>query len=195
MSEHTVEWARHAVEVERIDERCCELNFPVIEEATELFLGAPCSMRGLLLVCAERNQLPMGGEYFLHHIGAETTNQFVLQIRFAYVESEAFHVGASEVVTEAGPLKSKPEVALFSCVTETGQPSARSLMAVDPQEAADCLCAADRHNGNALGNEIPSTTRSEGLQGDLVADAFDQHDRARLLGHGISDKAHPPSIA
>jgi hypothetical protein len=185
MSEHTVEWARHAVEVERIHERCRELNLPVIEEATELFFGAPCPMRGLLLVRAERSQLPVGGEYFLHHIGAETTNQLVLQIRFAYVEPESFQVGAAEVVTEAGPLKSKPEVALFSCVTETGQPGARSLLSVDPQEAADRLCAADRHNGNVLGREIPSTTRSERLQGDLVADAFDEHDCARLTGHGI----------
>ena len=195
MSEHTVERARHAVEIERIDERRCESDLPVIEEATELLLGAPCSMRGLLLVRAERNQLPMSGEYFFHHVGAETTNQFVLQIRFTHVESEAFHVGAPEVLTEAGPLKSKPEVALFSCVTETGQPSDRSLMPVDPQEAADRLCAADRDNGNVLGNEIPSTTHSERLQGDLVADAFDEHDCSGFLGHGSSDKAHPPSIA
>ena len=195
MSEHAVEWTRHPIEVERIDERRCELNLPVSEEATELFLGAPCSMRGLLLVRAERNQLPMRGEDFFHYVGAETTNQLVLQIRFAHVESEAFHVGAFEVVTEAGPLKSKPEVALFSCVTKTGQASPRSLMPVDPQEAADRLCATDRHNGNVLDKKIPSAACGKRLQGDLVADAFDEHDCARLMGHGISDKAHRPSIA
>ena len=53
MSEHTVERTRHVVKIERIDERRCESDLPVIEEATELFLGAPCSMRGLFLVRAE----------------------------------------------------------------------------------------------------------------------------------------------
>jgi hypothetical protein len=85
MSEHTVERTRHAVEIKRIDERPCESDLPVIEEATELFRGALCSMRGLLLVRAKRNQLPMRGEDFLYHVGAETTNQFVLQLRFAHV--------------------------------------------------------------------------------------------------------------
>ena len=117
MSEHTVQRLRHPVEVERIDERCCKSDLPVGEEATKLFLSAPRSMRGLLLVCPERAELAVRSEDFFNHLGAETTNQLVLEICLAHIEAQTLQVCTAEVVTEAGPLESKPEVALFSRVT------------------------------------------------------------------------------
>lgn len=157
VSEHTVERARHPAEVERLDERRGESDLPVVEEAVELFLGRPCSMRGLLLVRAERRQPSVRGENLLHGGDAEAADELVLQVCFTHVETEPFHVGAAEVETEAGAPKSTPKVALFSCVTETGQRDAGCTRTVDAQEAADRLRAPDRHNGNALGNEIPTT--------------------------------------
>ena len=76
----------------------------------------------------------------------------------------------------ACPLERTPEVALFSRVAETGQPEVGSLGAVEPQVAADRLCAPDRHDGDALGREIPAAADCKRLQGDLVAHTFDEHD-------------------
>ncbi len=44
------------------------------------------------------------------------------------------------------------------------------------QEPAECLRASDRHDGNALGREIPAAPSGERLHRDPVADAFDEHD-------------------
>jgi hypothetical protein len=182
--EHAVERARCTAEIERLHKRRCESNFPVGEEAAELLLSRPCSMRGLLLVGAKRSQLPMRGEDLLHHTGTEATDQLVLQIRLAHIEAEPLHVGAAEVATEAGALESEPQRALLSRVAETGQPDIRATRTVQIQEPADCLRAPNRHDGNTLGRENPATSQSKRHQRDLVTDALNKHDCARVHDPG-----------
>jgi len=50
------------------------------------------------------------------------------------------------------------------------------LWSEPPQELPDPLCAPDRHDGDALGIEVPAAALGERLDGHLVADAFDEHD-------------------
>ena len=66
---------------------------------------------------------------------------------------------------------------LFAHVAETGQPHVRPLGAEPGQEAGDRLRTSDGHDRDALAVEIASTAHSEGLDRDLVADAFHEHDR------------------
>src|SRR3954466_5101366 len=122
MREHAVERARYAAEIKRLDQRRRESDLPVVQEAAELFLGGPCAMRELLLVGAKRSQYPVRGEDCLHYRGAKAAHQLVLQVRLAHVEAEAFHLGAAETETKAGPLESTAQLALLSRVAETSQP-------------------------------------------------------------------------
>jgi hypothetical protein len=185
MREHAVERTRYAAEIKRLDQRPRESDLPVVQEAAELFLGGPWAMRDLLLVGAKRPQYPVLGEDCLHGRGAKATDQLVLQIRLADVEAEPFHPAAAEVKLEAGPLESTPQLALLPRVTETSQPDARHVLAIEAQEPAERLRAPDRHDGNAVGREIPAAPSSEGLERNLVADTFDEHDCTRSLDPAI----------
>ena len=68
---------------------------------------------GLLLEGAERSKVALRVDDLLHGGGAERADQLVLQVCDAHVEAEPFHLGASEVGAEAGPLEPAPEVALL----------------------------------------------------------------------------------
>jgi hypothetical protein len=107
--------------------------------------------------------------------GTESAYQLVLQVCDANVETQPFHVDASEVGAEAGPLETAPEHVLLARVTETGQPYV--LCTEQSQEASYRLRTADWHDGNALAVEIPTAARSERLERDLIRDPLDEHDR------------------
>ena len=115
-----------------------------------------------------------------HGVGAERADQLVLEVRIADVEAEALHVGPREVGAEPGPLETASEVALLGRVAEPCEPDVQPLRAEPPQEPADRLRTADRHDGNALGTEIPASSLGECLHCRLIADSFHEHDRAHV---------------
>jgi hypothetical protein len=82
--------------------------------------------RGLLLKGAERSKLTLGVEDLFHAGGTERADQLILQVCDAHVETECFHIGATEVGAEAGSLESAPEVAFLSGVTEARQPDIKA---------------------------------------------------------------------
>jgi hypothetical protein len=98
------------------------------------------------------------------------------------------------VEAETGPLEPAPELALLGGVTETRQPDVAPLRAVEAQEPSDRLRASDRHNGDALGDEVPATALGERLNGYLVADPFHEHDSARVDACGYLGVCHRPAV-
>src|SRR5439155_25487286 len=92
-----------------------------------------------------------------HGGGAEGADQLFLQVCDAHVETESLHIGASEVGAEAGPFETALEVALLCGVIEARQSDVKSQRAQQIQEASDVLRTPNRHDGNALGVEIPTT--------------------------------------
>lgn len=187
MSKHQVERPGHVVEIERVDEQARVPDLPpgaAAEEAPKLVLGGPSLPRGLLLQGAERSELTLTVDDLLHRGGTESADQLVLQVRHAHVETESFQIGASDGGTEAGPLEATPEVALLCSVAETRELDVKPLSGEQMQEASDGLRTPDRHDGNALGVEIPATARSERFERDLVAAPFDEHDRTRSRACG-----------
>src|SRR5439155_13891875 len=112
-----------------------------------------------------------------HGGGPKSADQLVLQVCDAYVETESFQIGASEVGADAGALESALEVALLGGVTEAREPDVLPPRAEQIQEASDRLRTPDRHDGDALGVEIPATALGQRVERDLVADSFDKHDR------------------
>src|SRR5256714_12314747 len=69
----------------------------------------------------------------------ESTDQLVLQVCNTDVETQPFHVDASEVGAEAGPLETAPEHLLLALVTETCQRRVRPFGDEPGQEAPDRL--------------------------------------------------------
>jgi hypothetical protein len=131
----------------------------------------------LLLERAKRAEVAVRVENVFDGRGAERADQLVLQIRDADEEAQALDVDAREIAPEAGALEPTPNVALLGDVVETGQLSVEPARPERAQEPTDRLRAADRHDGHALCGEVPVTTLGQSLDGDLVADPFDQHDR------------------
>jgi hypothetical protein len=179
VSKYQVERPRDLGEIERLDEqaRVSDLSAAAAaHEAAELLLDGPSLPRRLLLEGTEGSEVTVGIDDLFHRGGTESADQFVLQICDADVETQPFQIGASEVGAQAGPLDAAPELALLCGVTETRQPDVEPLRAEPFQEASDRLRPSDRHDGDALGVEIPATPLGECLERELVADPFDEHD-------------------
>jgi hypothetical protein len=183
MGEHEVERPRHLGEIQRLDEEARVSDLPAAaaaHEAPKLLLLRPSLPRWLLLERAERSEITVSVDDLLDRVGAESADQLVLEVYDAYVEAQPFHVDARQVGAKTGSFETAPEIAFLCDVAKTRQPDVRSLRAEPIQEASDRLRTPDRHDGDSLGLEIPTTAPSERLERDLVADAFDEHDRTRF---------------
>ena len=180
MGKHPVERPRHLAEIERLDEqtRVSDLPAPAAtHEAPKLLLLRPSLPSGLLLKRSKRSKVSLSVDDLFHGGGTESADQLVLQVCDAHVETESFHIGASQVGAEASPRKTALELALLCGVTETRQSYVEPLRAEQIQESSYGLRTSDCHYGNALGGEISTTTLSERFDRALVADPFNEHER------------------
>jgi hypothetical protein len=135
--------------------------------------------RRLLLEGAEGSKLSLSVDDLFHGGGTKSADQLVLQVCDAHVETESFHIGASEVGAEAGPLETAQELTLLRGVAESRQPDVEPLRAEQIQEASDALCTAHCDDRDALSVEVATTALGERFQGALVADPFNEHDRTK----------------
>jgi hypothetical protein len=171
------------LEIKRLDEQTRVSDLPpaaAAHEAPKLLLSGPSLPRRLLLQGTERSKLTLSVDDLLHGGGTESADQLVLQVCDAHIETESFHIDASEVGAEAGPLETAPEVALLCGVTEARHPDVKRLRAEQIQEASYRLRTPNRHNGNALSVKIPTTALSERFEREPVADPFNEHDRTQV---------------
>jgi hypothetical protein len=180
MSKYAIQRPRHSCEIQGVDEQGRRLDLAAAvgaEEAPKLLLIGPSLPRRLLLEGAERSKVTLSVDDLFHSGGTKAADQLVLQVRDAHVEPESFHIGATEVGAQAGPLKTAPEVALLWGVTEARQPDVKPARAEPIQKASDVPRTAHWHDGDALGVKIPTTALSERFEGELVADPFNKYDR------------------
>jgi hypothetical protein len=183
MSKYQVKRPRHLGEIKRIDEQTRVSQLPAAaaaHEAPKLLLTGASLPRGLLLEGAEGSKVSLSVNDPFHGGGTEGADQLVLKVCDAHVETESFHIGASEVGAEPGPLETAPEVALLCGVTEARQSDVKPLRAEHIQEPSYGLRTPDWHNGNALSLKIPTTALGERFERALVADPFNEHDRTRV---------------
>lgn len=180
MSEDAIERSRDVSEIERIDEQTRVADLSIAHPAPELSLDRLSLLSGLLLERAERSKLSLRVGDLLYGGDPEGADQLVLEVFDAHVEAQRLHLDAREVGAEARPLEAAPELALFRGVAEARHPEVEPMRAKERQEASDGMRTANRHNGNTFRIEIPTTTLSEGLDRDLIADPFNEHDRTRL---------------
>jgi hypothetical protein len=183
MSKYQVKRPRNLGEIQRIDKQTRVPDLPpaaAAHEAPKLLFSGPSLPRRLLLEGAEGSKLTLCVDDLFHGGGTESADQLVLQVCDTDVETQPFHIDASEVGPEAGPLETAPEVVLLCGVAETCQSGVRPVRAEPIQEASYGLRTPNRHNGNTLGAKIPTTALSERLERDLVADSFNEHNRTRV---------------
>jgi hypothetical protein len=109
VGEHPGEWPRDTVEIERVDDQHPVLELPVPEEASKLCLDRLLPMGRLFLVGAERAQLPLRHEQFLHRRGTQCARQLILQVGLARIEAKPLEIGAREIRAEAGSSEPAPQ--------------------------------------------------------------------------------------
>jgi TfoX N-terminal domain len=175
--QHAFERPRHSSEIQRLDEQRRVAGLPVPHEAPELLFIGQVSLRRLLLERVKRAELTLGGDHLFHSRRADRPDELVLEVGIADVEAEAFHVVSCQVRPEAGPFETAPEFTLLSGIAKAGEREVQSPRAEPLQEPSDRLCAADRHDGDALRIEITTTALSQRFQRELVADSLDEYDR------------------
>jgi hypothetical protein len=188
VGEDALEGPRHAVEIERIHEQACvsDLSAPAASQPTpELLLHGPTLPGSLFLQRPERAKITLSIGDLFDRLDAESTDQLVLQVFDAHVETARFHLGAGQVGAEAAALEAAPEVVFLSYVAETCYPNVEPPWAVAVQEAPDRLRTSDRHNGNALRAEIPTAARGESFERALVTDPFHEQDGTRGICHFV----------
>jgi len=180
MSKYAVQRPRHLGKIQRVDEQGGGLDLPAAvgaEETPKLLLIGPSSPRRLLLEGPERFKVTLSVDDLFHGVGTEGADQLVLQVCDAHVETEGFHVGASEVGAEAGPLETALEVALLCGITEARQSDVEPLRAEQIQESSNVLRTPHWHDGNALSVKIPTAALGQRFERELVADPFNKHNR------------------
>ena len=173
--------------MQRVDEQARVSDLPAsatTHEAPKLLLSGPSLPRRLLLEGAERSKLTLGVEDLFHGGGTKRADQLILQVCDAHVEPECFNIGPSEVGAKAGALEAALEGALLCGVTEARQSDVQPLRTEPGQEASDVRCATDRHDGDALSLEPPTTALGQRFERELVADTFNQDDRTCTEGLG-----------
>ena len=181
------------VEIERLHEEARIPDLPpaaAAHEAPKLLLSGASLPRRLLLEGAERSKVTVSVDDLFDDGSAERANQLVLQIFDANVEPQSFHVGAIEVGPESGALETTLELALLLDIAEAGKPNIEPLGPIEIQEAPNGLRTADRHDGNALVDEVTTAALGERFERELVADPLDEHDRTR----GCSSFDHGPML-
>ena len=124
IGEHAVEGSRHVGKIERVDENVRIADLPAVgaaQEASQLGLDASSSPIRLLLEGPEGAQIASRVEDGLDRAGTKSTDQLVLEVFDADVETQLLHVGASEAGGEPGSLKAAPEHLLLARVTDAGE--------------------------------------------------------------------------
>ena len=121
-----------------------------------------------------------------HPSRTERADQLVLQVGDADEETQRLHLDAGQVGAEAGAPEAAPEGALLGRIAESRQPDVVTARSEQFEEASDVRRTTDRHDRDAFSAEIPAAPFSERFECQLVAHAFDEHDRAAVEA-GIVD--------
>lgn len=156
-------------------------------EPQQLALHGPLTLRGLFLEDAERAQLTLGLDHFLHLLRAEGADQLVLQVGHADVEAELLHLVATAGGADARRLQPLLEEVLLAGVAETGQPDVDPLRAEHLQEPPDTGGTSERYDGDPLRVEPSAVPGGQHFERDPVAVPLDQHDGPHTDGEPLGD--------
>ena len=198
MCENSVEWSRDAVEIERVDEDAgvADLAAPAAaHEPAQLFLDGTAAPSRHLLEGPEATEIIVAAQEFFDGRCTERANQLILQIRDAHVEAEPFHLGAREVRAETGALERSPKDPLLACIVEAREPESMRWSTELGQEASDAVRASEPNDLDAGRREVDPAAPGQCFDRDLVAQAFNNHNRPHLDVIGARLHRRHPTLA
>src|ERR1022692_3474145 len=111
-SKDQIERPGHDGQVERVHEQRRVADLPVAHPPPQLLLVRPLLLRRLLLEGSERSELALSVRDLLDGGDSERTDELVLQVGGADVETQLLHIGPAEIRAEARALEAAPEVVL-----------------------------------------------------------------------------------
>jgi hypothetical protein len=163
MGKDSVQRPRHMFQIQGVDERGPGLDLSArmrAQEAPQLLLMSPSAPLGLILESPKRLEIALSVEDLFHGGGTKGPDQLVLKVGDADVEAEPFHSVASEAGAKAGAFEPAPEVIFLGGVTQTSQANIKPVRAEAIQEGSDVRRTSNRHDADALGIEVATTTHS-----------------------------------
>ena len=168
--EYGVEWLRHAVEVDRIDEqpRVTELAIRArAQEAPQLrFPGLP-PPRGLPLHGAKRAKIALRAEKLLGQRGARRADELFFQILHADMKAQPLQVGTRAGRADTGRREAPPDDVLRPGITQAGETCPCPRRAEPPQVTGERVRAAGRDDRDAFRAEAPAAAASQRFNRDL----------------------------
>lgn len=132
------------------------------------------ALRRLLLEPAERNELALSVEDVLDGRRAKGADQFILEVGVAPEEARRFGACTRAFCTEPRPRQAASDVPLFPKVIQAGQPKVEPLWAQCLREPQDVRRTSDRHDNDAFGVQIPTSSSCQRVEGCLVTPPLDQ---------------------
>jgi hypothetical protein len=153
--QHRAKWAGPTIKIDGLDEELRVADLPSIgtaHEAPQLVFDSPASPGRLLLEGMERVEVAVGGKNVLDGGRAQSSDQLILEIHHADIETQLLHVIAGEIRmgTEPYPLKSASDHCLLAGVVQTGYCDVCPLRTELSKEAADRVRTTDGKDGDAL---------------------------------------------
>ncbi len=162
--EETIEWRGQPCEIQLIDKQA---GVPYLaaalaaDEPPELGFDRSSPLRRLPLQHPERPQLRLRVDDVLDRLGAERTDQLVLEVCDADVEAERLPVSANEAGTEPGPFHTARDAPFLVGVAEYGELDGALLRTEALQVSTDVRRAAHRDDSDALPCEVASPSGRE----------------------------------
>ena len=135
------------------------------------------SLVGLVLEGPQLRQVALALDDALDLRCTEGADQLVLEVVHAHVEADLLHLRAGEIRSESGPLQAATNEPLLAGVAQPCQTETVLGCTQDPQVSRDVGGPTGRHDDDPLCRQGLPAPRGQGLDGRLVADALDQHDR------------------
>jgi len=183
VGEHPIEWPRHVIEVQCLDEQAPVADLAArgrAQKASKLLLAASLTLRGLTLERAERSRLTLRIDDLLYGVDTEVTDQLVLQVLDAPVKPQLLHLGRTQVLPETGTMKATLDVTDLGRVEETRKSEVPPVWAPHVEEVADVRRTSHRHDGDAISVEIYASALGQCFERVSVTDTLHEHHRTLL---------------
>ena len=174
-----------AVKVQRENEEACVAQLSACactQEPANLIDEARVPPCGLPLERAKRNEVSVCRQDRFNGVGSDRANELVFQVAVAHEEALSFKVAACIGLRVASPRQFAAEMPLFGSIAQAADAQCSASRPETRKESRHRLSATDRHHGHAFLRQVSCLETCQGLDGNLIADTFDQHNGMGVLG-------------
>jgi hypothetical protein len=186
-----VQRAGNAIGIECIDEQPSIADLPprtAAHEAPQLRLDRPLAPLRLMLQRAKWLLIALLGDDRNHGGGAESPDEFVLQVEIAAEESPRFQIAAPGYLAEPMTFEAATKHRLLPGVIEPAQAAPIPTVTVGTEIRPDRLSAAEHGHLDARSLQVEPPPDRQRLQRDAITLALHEDDRARPVRHAVEPR-------